>query len=77
MNWDQFEGKFKKFEGSIREKWGKLSSDDMDRICGQREQLIGCLQESYGLAREAAEKQADEWWQQMGKPEASRAADRP
>ena len=62
MNWDQFEGKWKQAKGSLREQWGKLTDDDVDRIGGQREQLVGRLQERYGLAREAAEKQADAWW---------------
>lgn len=62
MNWDQFEGKWKQVKGSAREKWGKLTEDDIDRISGQKEQLVGLVQERYGIAREAAEKQADEWW---------------
>ena len=62
MNWDQFEGKWKQVKGSVTEKWGKLTDDDLDRISGRREQLVGRIQERYGLAKEAAEKQADEWW---------------
>ena len=62
MNWDQFEGKWKQMKGSVKEKWGKLTDDDLDQISGQKEQLVGRIQERYGLAKEAAEKQADEWW---------------
>ena len=62
MNWDQFEGKWKQMKGSVKEQWGKLTDDDLDRISGQRDQLVGRIQERYGLAKEAAEKQADEWW---------------
>ena len=65
MNWDQFEGKWKQVKGSAREQWGKLTDDDLDRISGLREQLVGKLQERYGLDKEAAEKQADEWWSKL------------
>ena len=65
MNWDRFHGKFMQVEGAIREQWGKLSSDDIDKIVGEREQLVGRIQERYGVAREVAEKQADEWWTKM------------
>jgi len=61
MNWDQVEGKWKQFKGSAREKWGKLTDDDLDQIAGKKDQLIGLLQERYGIAREEAEKQSDEW----------------
>ena len=58
MNWDQFEGKWKQMKGSVREEWGKLTDDDVDNISGKKEQLVGRLQERYGIAKEAAEKQA-------------------
>ena len=67
MNWDQFEGKWKQMKGSLKEKWNKLTDDDLDRIAGKREQLIGKIQERYGIAKEAAEKQADEWFRTMDK----------
>ena len=62
MNWDQLQGKWQKLKGTVREKWRKLTSDDLDVIAGRRNQLIGKLQEKYGLAREAAERQAENWW---------------
>lgn len=61
MNSDQLEGKWKQVKGSARQKWGKLTDDDIDVIAGKRDQLIGKLQERYGYAREQAEKQADDW----------------
>ncbi|MGH9343882.1 MAG: CsbD family protein [Terriglobia bacterium] len=61
MNSDQLEGKWKQVKGSVRQKWGKLTDDDLDVIAGKRDQLVGKLQERYGIAREQAEKQADEW----------------
>ena len=61
MNWDQVEGKWKQVKGSVKEKWGKLTDDDLDFIAGKRDQLVGKLQERYGIAREEAQKRADEW----------------
>jgi uncharacterized protein YjbJ (UPF0337 family) len=61
MNWDQVEGKWKQYKGQVKEKWGKFTDDDIDVINGRRQQLIGKIQEHYGLAKEAAEKQADEF----------------
>jgi len=61
MNWDQVEGKWKQMKGGIKEKWGKLTDDDLDVIAGKRDKLIGKLQEHYGIARKEAEKQCDEW----------------
>jgi uncharacterized protein YjbJ (UPF0337 family) len=61
MNSDQLKGKWKQVKGSIRERWGKLTDDDVDVIAGQRDQLIGKIQERYGVAREEAQKQVDEW----------------
>ncbi|MEZ5351845.1 MAG: CsbD family protein [Bryobacteraceae bacterium] len=55
MNWDQVEGKWKEFRGSVREQWGKLTEDDLDVIGGKREQLTGRLQQQYGYSKEKAE----------------------
>jgi len=61
MNTDQLQGKWKQMKGSVKERWGKLTDDDFDIINGQREQLIGRVQERYGIAKEEAQKQVDEW----------------
>lgn len=66
MNKDQFEGQWKMLKGTIKEKWGKLTDDDITRINGKFEQLVGLLQKKYGLAREEAEEEIQEW--QMEKP---------
>ena len=63
MNWDQMEGKWKQVKGSIKERFGKLTDDDLQVISGNRDRLIGKLQERYGIAREEAQKRADEWAQ--------------
>lgn len=61
MNWDQVKGKWKQFTGDIKKRWGKLTDDDLDRVEGNREKLEGRIQERYGVAKEDAEKQVDEW----------------
>lgn len=61
MNWDQVEGKWKQYKGQVKGKWGKLTDDDLDVIDGKRQQLVGRIQERYAIAKDAAEKQADEF----------------
>ncbi|HWO34895.1 MAG TPA: CsbD family protein [Candidatus Acidoferrum sp.] len=61
MNWDQLEGKWKQYSGKAKEKWGKLTDDDLTVIHGRRDQLIGKIQERYGMAKQEAEKQVDEF----------------
>ncbi len=57
MNWDQIQGNWKQVAGKVRETWGKITDDDFERIAGQRDQLIGAIQQRYGVAKEEAEKQ--------------------
>jgi uncharacterized protein YjbJ (UPF0337 family) len=61
MNWDQVAGNWKQFKGSVKEKWGKLTDDDLNVIAGKKDQLIGKLQERYGIAKEEAEKEINSW----------------
>jgi uncharacterized protein YjbJ (UPF0337 family) len=61
MNWDQVEGKWQQFKGSVKQKWGKLTDDDLDVIAGKRDQLVGKIQERYGITKEEAHKQIDDW----------------
>ena len=63
MNWDQIEGKWKQAKGHVKEKWGKLTDDELDVIAGKRDQLVGKVQERYGMAKAEAEKQVDEFAQ--------------
>jgi uncharacterized protein YjbJ (UPF0337 family) len=61
MNWDQVEGKWKQVSGKVKEKWGKLTDSDLDIISGKRDQLVGVIQERYGVAKEEALKQVDDF----------------
>jgi uncharacterized protein YjbJ (UPF0337 family) len=57
MNSDIFEGNWKQLRGKVREKWGKLTDNDLDMAGGRRDQLLGRIQERYGIAKDEAEKQ--------------------
>jgi uncharacterized protein YjbJ (UPF0337 family) len=61
MNWDQIEGKWKQLRGSARQQWAKLTDDDLEYIAGNRDRFVGRLQERYGIAKEEAQRQSDEW----------------
>ena len=61
MNWDQVQGKWKQMKGSVKEKFGKLTDDDLQMIEGNRDRFVGKLQERYGIAREEAQRRIDEW----------------
>ncbi|MEO6564826.1 MAG: CsbD family protein [Casimicrobiaceae bacterium] len=59
MNWDRIEGNWKQITGKAKVQWGKLTDDDFDVIAGKKDQLIGKIQESYGISKDEAEKQVD------------------
>jgi len=61
MNWDQIKGKWTQMKGSAKTRWGKLTDDDLDVIAGQKDQLVGRIQERYGIRKEEAQNQVDEW----------------
>ena len=54
-------GQWNELKGRVKERWGELTNDDLDRMEGRRDQLVGKIQERYGIAREAAEKQVNDW----------------
>lgn len=57
MNNDIFEGNWRQFKGEVQKQWGKLTDDQLDEINGNREKLLGKIQENYGIARDEAEKE--------------------
>lgn len=61
MNSEQMAGKWKQMKGSVKTQWGKLTDDDLDVINGQKEKLVGRIQERYGIAKEEAQRQVDDW----------------
>jgi uncharacterized protein YjbJ (UPF0337 family) len=62
INWDIIKGKWNQLQGEARKQWGQLTDDDWQQIAGERDKLIGKLQERYGWAREDAERRADEFF---------------
>lgn len=61
MNWNEIEGKWKQVRGRVRERWGKLTDDDLDVIAGRRDQLIGTLQQRYGQTVDQIEEQVHDF----------------
>jgi len=61
MNWDQIEGNWKQLKGDVKQQWGKLTDDQLDVIAGKREHLAGKIQEVYGSAKYAVEKELSTW----------------
>ncbi len=61
MNWDVIEGNWKQIKGHVKQQWGKLTDDQLDMVSGKRDQLIGKIQECYGIARDEAERQVKAW----------------
>jgi uncharacterized protein YjbJ (UPF0337 family) len=65
MNKDILQGKRRELKGLVKKRWGKLTDDDLDRIEGQAEHLVGLLQQRYGYAKEKAEQEykrvMEEW----------------
>jgi uncharacterized protein YjbJ (UPF0337 family) len=61
MNTHQMKGNWKQLIGKAKEKWGRLTDDDWQIVQGQRDQLVGRIQQRYGIAREDAQRQVDEF----------------
>jgi uncharacterized protein YjbJ (UPF0337 family) len=62
MDWNRVEGNWKQVKGKVKEQWGKLTDDDLNVISGKRDQLEGLIQERYGIQRDAASKQVEDWY---------------
>lgn len=63
MNKDILEGKWKQLKGEVKQQWGRLTDDDLDRIEGNYDELVGRVQERYGYSREEAEEEVDEYFE--------------
>ena len=68
MNWDYIKGNWKQFSGTVKQKWGKLTDDDLMQLDGSRERLVGKLQERYGYSKARAEQAVDELQSESDQP---------
>jgi len=71
MNWDRIEGNWKQFRGKVLQQWGKLTNDDLDQVQGRSEQLVGRIEERYGLAKDEARRQVNKWLDDIKTPPVS------
>ncbi len=68
MNWEQIEGKWTQAKGELRQRWGNLTDDDLEIIAGSKDKFLGRLQERYGIAKEDAQAQLDDWLLKVSPP---------
>ena len=66
MNDDVFTGQWKQLRGSVKSWWGRLTDDDLERIGGQKDKLVGLLQERYGQTRDEAERDVERRLSEFG-----------
>jgi uncharacterized protein YjbJ (UPF0337 family) len=65
MDWARVEGNWKQMKGRVKERWGRLTDDDLTAIAGRRDQLEGMIQERYGYAKERARREIEDWYRSM------------
>jgi uncharacterized protein YjbJ (UPF0337 family) len=61
MNWDQIEGQWHEMMGRVKTRWARLTDNDLANVSGKKESLVGAIQQRYGIAKEAADRQVDDW----------------
>lgn len=61
MNWDRVEGNWRQLKAKVKEQWGKLTDAQIDQVAGRPDQLVGLVQEKYGIERDAAKRDVDSW----------------
>ncbi|HEY6460402.1 MAG TPA: CsbD family protein [Polyangiaceae bacterium] len=65
MNWDRIAGEWKQIGSRVKAKWAKLTDDDITAVGAKKDAFIGKIQERYGIMRDEAERQVDEWLAKM------------
>lgn len=68
MNKDIFKGKWKQIRGEVKRWWGEVTDDELDKVEGDRDKLVGLIQEKYGYAREEAEREVDRRLNDFSRP---------
>ncbi len=77
MNWDRIEGSWKELHGKVRQQWGKLTDDELDKIMGKRDELAGHIQKAYGISKDEAERQIEKFQSALADDRDSRPDKRP
>jgi uncharacterized protein YjbJ (UPF0337 family) len=65
MNWESIEGRWHEFKGQIRSRWNKLTDEDIGQLAVKRDVLVGRIQHRYGIMKDEAERQVDEWMRKI------------
>ena len=60
MNWEKLEADWNQVKGKVKERWGKLTDDELTEIKGKKDQLVSLVQQKYSITKEDAEKQLQE-----------------
>jgi len=66
MNQDVFSGQWKQMRGALKSWWGKLTDDDFEHIGGQKDKLLGTLQEKYGYTKDMAQREMERRFKEYG-----------
>jgi len=61
MDWDRISGNWAHWRSRIRERWSRLTNDELDSVAGRRDLLVGRIQNAYGLENGEAERQLRNW----------------
>jgi uncharacterized protein YjbJ (UPF0337 family) len=64
MNSNEIRGKFNEIKGDLKKKWGELTDDDWKQIDGNKDKLLGVLQQKYGRTKEQAQREVDDFWKE-------------
>lgn len=65
MNNDRLQGKWQQLKGNVKEQWGDLTDDDITKLDGKTDSLVGTIQERYGHAKEKVAKDVNDWLDKM------------
>ena len=61
MNWEQVEGQWKQLRSDVKSRWAKFTDDDLGTLSVKKDDIVGKIQERYGVMKEDAERQVDQW----------------
>ena len=67
MNKDILQGKWKQLKCQVKQQWGRLTDDRLDRINGRYEELTGLIQEQYGYTKQKAEQEVNNFLEKIGR----------